>query len=355
MEGNVFAAIVFLFFAGMVGWRIFAFLRFPASDLLGALFMGSIFGVLGWQLAFPSAEVTFISKLIIGSFIGLKVDQDIFRELKKISLPALLVSLWMLILSVVSGFMLYWWTDLSLPTSLLGGCTGGLTEMALMGFSFGADQVAITFLHLFRVVFFLFIMPIAASLVNRGDINPGDFARSSSLEEDDGLQLSRTGYNRLIMLLVAAVTGGITGRALGIPAGDLLGSMFTVGLCNVLWGRLPRVHPNLRILARIGVGLAIAQEISPKTVGMLSGMLLPVIILAVVMVLSGIILSLILYRVTNWNYSTCLLASSPGGLTQMTMIADEVGADPLTVSILHTVRLISVLTILPLFIRFLVV
>jgi uncharacterized membrane protein AbrB (regulator of aidB expression) len=36
----------------------------------------------------------------------------------------------------------------------------------------------------------------------------------------------------------------------------------------------------------------------------------------------------------------------------MTMIADEVNADPIAVSILHTVRLVSVITILPLFMRF---
>jgi len=70
-------------------------------------------------------------------------------------------------------------------------------------------------------------------------------------------------------------------------------------------------------------------------------------------ILAGLLLSWILYKITDWNYITCLLVSSPGGLTQMSLIADEVGADPLMVSVLHTVRLISVLAVLPLFFRFL--
>jgi len=44
---------------------------------------------------------------------------------------------------------------------------------------------------------------------------------------------------------------------------------------------------------------------------------------------------------------TCLLSASPAGLTQMGAIADEMGADPLIVSLMHTVRLVSILIVMP--------
>jgi membrane AbrB-like protein len=353
MDGEIMAGIAFLFIVGIAGWKLFSFFRFPSPDMLGALFLAAGLGMFGIRFEFPTQEVTFVCKLVIGAFLGLKIDRGIFRELRKMLLPALLVSAWMLVLSVTSGFLLYWGTHLPLSTALLGSTTGGISEMALLAFSLDADSVAVTLLQLFRVVLFLILMPFLARSVSAKIKG----RRGASLEDDetpsDDAAPGTTDSSGVTVLILVAIAGGLSGRALGIPAGDLLGSMAAVGVFNVVKGGLPGVHPTLRSLARVGVGLAIAQEVTPKTLTLLSEMLLPVSILAVVMILSGLLLSIILYKVTDWSYNTCLLVSSPGGLTQMSIIADEVGADPLTVSVLHTVRLISVLAVLPLFFRFL--
>jgi len=353
MNGEIMAGIAFLFIVGIAGWKLFSFLRFPSPDMLGALFFAAALGMFGIRFEFPTQEVTFVCKLVIGAFLGLKIDRGIFRELRKMMLPALLVSVWMLVLSVTSGFLLYWVTHLPLSTALLGSTTGGISEMALLAFSLDADTVAVTLLQLVRVVLFLILTPFLARWVS-ANIKGGQRA---CLEDDetpsDDAAFGTTDSSGVTILILVAIAGGLSGRALGIPAGDLLGSMASVGVYNVIRGNLPRVHPTLRALARVGVGLAIAQEVTPETLTLLSEMLFPVLILAVVMILFGLLLSLILYKVTDWNYSTCLLVSSPAGLTQMSIIADEVGADPLTVSVLHTVRLISVLAVLPLFFRFL--
>jgi hypothetical protein len=353
MNGEIMAGIAFLFIVGIAGWKLFSFFRFPSPDMLGALFLAAGLGMFGISFDFPTQEVTFVCKLVIGAFLGLKIDRNIFRELRKMLLPALLVSAWMLVLSVTSGFLLYWATHLPLSTALLGSTTGGISEMALLAFSLDADTVAVTLLQLVRVVLFLILMPFLARCVS-AKIKRG---QGASLEDDetpsDDAAPGTTDSSGVTVLILVAIAGGLGGRALGLPAGDLLGSMAAVGVFNVVKGGLPRVHPTLRSLARVGVGLAIAQEITPETLTLLSEMLFPVLILAVVMILSGLLLSLILYKVTDWSYITCLLVSSPGGLTQMSLVADEVGADALTVSVLHTVRLISVLAVLPLFFRFL--
>jgi hypothetical protein len=225
--------------------------------------------------------------------------------------------------------------------------------MALLAFSLDADTVAVTLLQLVRVVLFLILMPFLARFVSAKAGGSPRVALEDDEAPSDDDEACATDSSGVTHLILVAIAGGLAGRALGIPAGDLLGSMAAVGVYNVIRGNLPRVHPTLRALARVGVGLAIAQEITPETLTLLSEMAFPVLILAVVMILSGLLLSLILYKVTDWSYSTCLLVSSPGGLTQMSIIADEVGADPLTVSVLHTVRLISILAVLPLFFRFL--
>ena len=51
---------------------------------------------------------------------------------------------------------------------------------------------------------------------------------------------------------------------------------------------------------------------------------------------------------------TCLIATCPGGITQLASIAEDLGADPLKVSLLHLVRLLTIYVILPPLIKALV-
>jgi uncharacterized membrane protein AbrB (regulator of aidB expression) len=44
---------------------------------------------------------------------------------------------------------------------------------------------------------------------------------------------------------------------------------------------------------------------------------------------------------------TCLLATCPGGITQLASISEDLGADPLKVSLLHMVRLFTIFVVLP--------
>ena len=145
MDSGILTGMFGLFFMGILGWKLFVFLRFPAPDMLGALFMGSVIGMSGLHLAFPTNEITFVSKLVIGSFIGLKAQQ-VYTEGNEENPPAtrsLYPSGCLSFLSV-QGFLLSWVTRLSLGTALLGSSTGGLTEMAsIRHFLWGEDQVSI--------------------------------------------------------------------------------------------------------------------------------------------------------------------------------------------------------------------
>jgi len=90
-----------------------------------------------------------------------------------------------------------------------------------------------------------------------------------------------------------------------------------------------------------------ARDFTPETLVRLKSLVVPIIIPGVVMILYGVLLSWLLFRLTGWDAGTCLLASFPVGLTRMSVIADEIGANPLIVSVLHTARLLSIVIILP--------
>jgi uncharacterized membrane protein AbrB (regulator of aidB expression) len=100
--------------------------------MLGALFMASIVSICGYTRSFPDATVTFLSKLVLGCYLGLMVDRTTLQQLRKIVLPAILVSVWMLALSLVCGFLLFRVSDLPLETALSVPTAGGIAEMAML-------------------------------------------------------------------------------------------------------------------------------------------------------------------------------------------------------------------------------
>jgi membrane AbrB-like protein len=283
------------------------------------------------------------------------VDRTTLQQLRKIVLPAILVSVWMLALSLVCGFLLFHVSDLPLETALLGSTAGGIAEMAMLGLTFHADTVTITILQLVRVVLFLVLMPSLARLLTH---SPGKIEENTQGEKSlQNPKPHRTPapWNKKLLLTSIAFFGGTLGKGIGIPAGDLLGSMFAVGAANVFYQGFPGVPHLLRVFARIGLGISMARDFTPETLVRFKSLAVPIIVLGVVMILSGVLLSWLLYRFTGWDIGTCLLASSPAGLTQMSVIADEVGANPLIVSVLHTARLLSIVIILPFIFNILIV
>jgi membrane AbrB-like protein len=55
----------------------------------------------------------------------------------------------------------------------------------------------------------------------------------------------------------------------------------------------------------------------------------------------------VLWRFTSENIMTCLFGSTPGGISAMSSVSEEVGANALVVSIIQTLRILIVVGIIP--------
>jgi hypothetical protein len=352
-------AFLLLFSVGAAGCLVFKRLSLPVPAILGSLFFASALNLAGF---FPETHLQWISRysnLVIGCYVGLRVNRKSLAFLRELPVPALVVSLSMLILSLLGGGALYMMSDLSPQTAFLGSTAGGIAEMALLSMSLGADVASVTLLQVFRLLSAILITPVVCRVWTKrfGRRERSRFPSPSPLrveppvaEDGEPAPLgpvaapSAKGY---VVLLAAALAGGITGYVLRLPVGILTGAMFAVAAVNLLRGELPPMPSILRTVAQIGIGIIIASNITIPTLHQFGMLWLPVVALTAIMLLCSILLGVLLHRMTGWDYPTCLLSSSLGGLSQMSIISEEMGADPLKVSILQTVRLLSILMVLP--------
>lgn len=152
----------------------------------------------------------------------------------------------------------------------------------------------------------------------------------------------------LIKTMVVALFGGLSFYMLQLPLPWMLGPMTTVLIARFIF-KLSICWPNLpRNLGLAILGAMIGSSFSPETSGHiilhLPWMIFSTLMLFVYSLAAGHLISMR----TGMDLKTCLLGNMPGGFAQMIVLSSETkGADITAVTLMQTVRLLSVIFIVP--------
>lgn len=158
--------------------------------------------------------------------------------------------------------------------------------------------------------------------------------------------------SKIIMTLLVGSLGGLIGYKSPLPAGALLGSMIAVGIFNLMTG-LGYMPSKSSLIVQVILGSIIGLSFSKENLQLLSKYLLPSLVIVLTLLLLSIILGMLLYRFTGMDLATSLFATSPGGLSAMSLLAEAFGAQAHIVVLFHTLRLVLVLLIMPFVIKIL--
>ena len=342
--------LIFVVCVGWAGGALFKKARIPAAALLGALVISALWAMTGTQPAYPSGTLSFLSNVAIGLFLGVRLNRESCRLLRKLPGPAILVAGWMLGLSLVMGYLMSTFTSLPFPTAMLGSTAGGITEMALLSLSMGADVASVTLLQVFRLLAAVLSTPVLCRMWMRNHPSPVCCVAEEGDDPVDAVSAPVPSGARLrknVLCVAAAVFGGAAGKWLSLPAGPLIGAMIGSGAVTLLVGEPKLPVGFIRNFGQVGVGIIIARSITKEVLLGFVELLGPLALLTVGMIGGSLLLAVLLRRIAGFAPMTCMLAASPGGLSQIASIADEFGADPVIVSLIQTVRLLSIILVLP--------
>ena len=157
---------------------------------------------------------------------------------------------------------------------------------------------------------------------------------------------------RILLTVLVGSVGGITGYLLRLPAGALVGSMLAVGIYNGL-GFKAYMPVQVRIGCRIVVGCLLGLNLNQGTFMQLRTVLVPALIIVTSLLIWGMFTGFIVYKVCKLDMYTAFLSSSAGGLTELSLMASSLGGDGPKVAILHLVRMITVVSTMPILLTFL--
>ena len=153
----------------------------------------------------------------------------------------------------------------------------------------------------------------------------------------------------IIITLAIGITCGLIAQKLKIPSGGIVGAMTGVLVLNFATGKT-YMPMEMRTMCQMLSGALIGCQITRKDIHDFRKIIFPTSLLLLGMFLINISSGFFLH-IYGFDYTTAFFASTPGGVTDMALIADELGADTTYVSILQLSRLIGIIIIMPALLR----
>ena len=140
--------------------------------------------------------------------------------------------------------------------------------------------------------------------------------------------------------------GALLARRLKIPAGFMIGAMAGTAVFNVLSGQ--GVMPmEVKVAVQIVSGIFIGMKIKRTDIPVLKSILLPAAVSALLMMLLCMGMGALVSVLADVDMVSAMLGCAPGGIVDMSLIAMDIGADTSVISVLHMIRLITVLGVFP--------
>lgn len=140
--------------------------------------------------------------------------------------------------------------------------------------------------------------------------------------------------------------GSFFAKKFRVPAGAMTGAIMGVAILNCLTGKaaVPLLaKPCMQVMG----GALLGHAISRRDLRKMRSIIKAALVLILTMFLLNVTTGFAIYKLSDMNITTALLAAAPGGVSDMALIAEDLGADMQTVSILQLFRMFGIYLIFP--------
>ncbi len=313
---------------------------FPAALLMGPMLAG-IFAALGGSTIRLPRIFFFAVQVVLALMIATMVSEDFVGTFTKNWPVVLLVVLSVIAVSTLSGWLIARTGILPGTTAIWGSSAGAASTMLMMAEAYGADARLVAFMQYLRVVF---VASLATLVAHFGGHDGVTVPPHAWFEPVPMLPLAA--------MLAIGILAGLAGQKLRIPAGAFLVPFALASMLNAS-GTVTVALPQWLLAAAFtllgwNIGLGFTRTILLHA----RRALLPTVASIVALIGFSGLLAGLLILLLEIDPLTAYLATSPGGLDSIAVIAASAKVDVAFVMTLQTARLILVSLIGPWLARF---
>lgn len=320
--------------------------RLPAPGLVGGMVFVALWNIFTGNGYFPR-DLRFYVRVAAGIYVGTGIKIRDVVALKEVKSGVLVALVGMFASSILAGTLISHVTELDFATAFLATAPGGTQEMTLIAADVGGDPSKVALMQVIRVFFAISFLPTLIRIIcekKAGKHRDEKEALSSGALKENPKALS-IWWNYLLVIGAGLLLGRLFDH-LGVPSGSMIGAMVATVLLSAV-----HIEPYIPRSCIFGIqvfsGAYIGSTIVREQVLDLWKIAVPVLIMVIALSLVNVVLGLLMAKVSSVDIQTAMYACAPGGLSDMVIIANDMGADSAKVTALHVLRIIMVVSIYP--------
>jgi membrane AbrB-like protein len=318
---------------GLVGGWLFAWLELPLPWMLGPM----TFCTLGALLSAPIAAPTVVRPpmtAVIGVMLGAAFSPQIFSQVLG-WLPTILGLAGFVAASAlvcvtyfrkVGGF--------DPTTAYFAGMPGGLVEMVVVGEARGGDGRTIALVHSARILLVVMTLPFLVQFVEGVSLGARVTSAPSIIDAP---------FSSELWIIACGIAGAVVGHLLRFPAKYLLGPMAVSAFVHLTG--ITDFQPPIEIVNAAQVVLGVT--IGCRFLGTAPKLILRILLLSlgstVILLALTLLFATLVAQVSDYGVVPLILAYSPGGLAEMSLVALAVHTEVAFVAAHHIIRILFVM------------
>ena len=324
--------------------------KVPAAYMLGALFLVAILNIF-FNRAFLPSYFKFVIQIATGTFIGSRFRSEDVKMLKKVIVPGMVMVVLMIAFSFLLSYLMSTFLGIDNLTSFFATAPGGIMDISLIAYDFKANTSQVALLQLIRLISVISFVPFFTKKCYERNIKKS-VNSEQEIENKKEKKFEIKSEKSFLFTIIVGIIGGIIGYFSHLPAGTMSCSMAFVAYFNVKTHKAYMPSTLRKIIQSFG-GALIGAKVTLGDVIALKDLILPIILIIVGFCLMNVLVGFFLYKTTKFSLSTALLSASPGGMSDISLMAEDLGANGPQVASMQFLRAIFIVGVYPIIIKIL--
>ena len=316
-------------------------LNLPLAWFLGPMLATSIGALTGLKIKIPRLILSSIL-ILLGLYIGNYIDKDLFSQIHEWLLTSLIMFVYIVLSIFIVSIYLQKFSNYEKKTSIFSAAPGALGPLMILAEDQKTDLSHVATSHLIRLIIIVTAFPFFVNSYYDANI-------VTDVQET----FKNQSYFQLLILIIFSVILVLILDRLKAPAALLSGTLVASGLLQVTEIAAYQISANIVDYCLLILGASVGCRFADKTFNEVAKNAFHSFIATFLLVFLGVIAAFAASLIIDKNFFTLLLSYCPGGIYEVAVIAIFFNLDPEFVSFHHIIRLLMILFIVPIILRFL--
>ena len=313
----------------------------PLAWFLGPMIATSLGALMGLKIKIPRLILSSIL-IVLGLYIGNYIDKELFAKIHEWALTSIIMLIYIILSILVVSIYLQKFSGYEKKTSIFSAAPGALGPLMILAEDQKTDLSHVATAHLIRLIIIVTVFPF---IVN-------------SYYDENFLTLEQEIFKdqnniHLALLILSSIVLILIFDKLKIPAALLAGTLAASGLLQITEIASYQISPKIVDYCLLILGASVGCRFADKTFNEVAKNTFHSFIATFLLVALGLLAAFAASLIIDKNFFTLLLSYCPGGIYEVAVIAIFFNLDPEFVSFHHIIRLLMILFVVPIILRFL--